>query len=145
VEEYLAYVGLPKGNPWCAAFVCWALGQAGIPGPKSGWSPDLFPEKRVIWSNSRHLSVSLPGKLQKLYPLPGDVFGIYFNDKKRIAHCGFLDRYNGSWVMTVEGNTNTAGSRDGDGVYRKRRLMASLYKVADWVDGKRVTKVPGQK
>src|SRR6476661_4335715 len=30
VEKYLAYVGLKKGNPWCAAFVCWVFGEAGV-------------------------------------------------------------------------------------------------------------------
>jgi hypothetical protein len=42
VEQYLRYVNLPKGNPWCAAFVCWVFGQAGIENPRSGWSPDFL-------------------------------------------------------------------------------------------------------
>lgn len=134
VEEYLRYVNLRKGNPWCAAFVCWALGKAGAANPRSGWSPDLFPEKRVIWKNSRQLSISLPGNARKTNPQKGDVFGIYFSDKKRIAHCGFLESFGNTWAITVEGNTNAAGSRDGDGVYRKRRLTTSLYRISDWVE-----------
>ncbi|MES2875493.1 MAG: hypothetical protein V4708_17345, partial [Bacteroidota bacterium] len=49
VEQYLKYVNLPKGNPWCAAFVCWVYGRAGVGNPRSGWSPALFGEGRVIW------------------------------------------------------------------------------------------------
>lgn len=65
-------------------------------------------------------------------PRKGDVFGIYFPDKKRIAHVGFVDSWDDKYVITVEGNTNEAGSREGDGVYRKRRLVGSIYQVARW-------------
>jgi hypothetical protein len=34
----------------------------------------------------------------------------------------------------VEGNTNESGSREGDGVLRKRRLVRSVWKVAGWVE-----------
>ncbi|MGB4398397.1 MAG: hypothetical protein WBJ10_03430, partial [Daejeonella sp.] len=50
VEKYLRYVNLPKGNPWCAAFVCWVYGRAGVVNPRSGWTPDLFGPGRVIWT-----------------------------------------------------------------------------------------------
>lgn len=131
VEQYLRYAGLPKGNPWCAAFVCWAMGKAGIKNPRSGWSPALFPDKKVIWS--RKLTVNAPNSVPALKPQAGDVFGIFFPDKKRIAHCGFVDEWNSTWVITVEGNTDNASSREGDGVYRKRRLLSTIYKVANWV------------
>jgi hypothetical protein len=36
-------------------------------------------------------------------------------------------------VITVEGNTNQAGSREGDGVWRKRRMVGSVWKVAGFV------------
>ncbi|HEY0900060.1 MAG TPA: hypothetical protein VGD90_12050, partial [Sphingobacteriaceae bacterium] len=49
IEQYLKYVDLARGNPWCAAFVCWVLGKAGVENPKTGWSPGLFPSGKVIW------------------------------------------------------------------------------------------------
>ena len=52
VAKYLRYVNLPKGNPWCAAFVCWAYGEAGVDNPRSGWSPDLFPATKVVWERT---------------------------------------------------------------------------------------------
>ncbi len=162
VEEYLRYVGLPKGNPWCAAFVCWVLGKAGVENPGTGWSPGLFPVNKVIWERKKEWTMDSGqwtmrkdlkdergkvkegsqlnvenGKLKAgggvgsiAVPLTGDVFGIYFQEKKRIAHVGFVDQWDGTWVVTVEGNTNMSGSREGDGVYRKRRLVGSIYKVA---------------
>lgn len=154
VERYLLYVNLPKGNPWCAAFVCWVFGQAGIGNPRSGWSPDLFPVPKIIWSKagilsdeprtrsqeSRHSRITYiyppsqkTGNRQQVTPGTGDIFGIYFPDKNRIAHTGFIDQWDGTWLITVEGNTNVSGGREGDGVYRKRRPVNSIYQVARYI------------
>jgi len=122
------YTGNKKGDPWCASFVCWALGKAGIANPRSAWSPDLLPAERLVWKNR--------WPLKKEQPHGGDIFGIWFSSKGRIAHCGFIEVWGTSHVITVEGNTNENGSRDGDGVYRKRRLTRSLYAVADWLNRK---------
>ncbi|MFB5944250.1 peptidoglycan-binding protein [Albibacterium profundi] len=152
VAEYLRYTDLGEGYAWCASFVSWVYGQAGYPEPRTAWSPALFPAKRVIWrrgdkvrppephSGARHLRISSakPGtddtniKDRVSIPQKGDVFGIYFNSVKRIAHAGFVDEWGDKYVVTVEGNTNEAGSREGDGVYRKRRLISSIYRVSSW-------------
>lgn len=124
VETYLRYCGLLKGEPWCAAFVCWAYGQNKIPNPKSGYCPDLFKRQNIIWM--RNMQSNAP-------PAQGDIFGIYFLEKKRIAHTGFVDKWTATQVQTVEGNTNKAGSREGDGVYRKIRLTRQIYAIARFV------------
>lgn len=124
IEMYLRYVGLPKGNPWCAAFVCWVLGQNQVANPRNGYCPTLFAPKYVIWKGSMHNGIS---------PLRGDVFGIYFKEKHRIAHVGFVDKWTNKTVTTVEGNTNQAGSREGDGVYRKIRLTRQIYAVSRFI------------
>jgi len=165
VKEYLRYVNLPAGNPWCAAFVCWVYGQAEVGNPRSGWSPALFGEGRVVWrrgeqgtknkeqglragrlyrsssnsSDGRGICAQcLPGAASgfctHVIPSTGDIFGLYFPEKGRIAHVGFIDEWKDSWVVTVEGNTNVLGSREGDGVYRKRRLVGTVYRVAKYVD-----------
>lgn len=150
VEKYLLYVNLPKDNPWCAAFVCWVFGRAGVGNPRSGWSPDLFPASRTILPRveSGTAQLTKSGKLKTesgwtdnwrqtsnaQIPRAGDVFGLYFPEKGRIAHVGFVDEWKDPWMVTVEGNTNVLGSREGDGVYRKRRLIRSVYKVARYAE-----------
>lgn len=129
VEQYLEYVHLKKGQPWCAAFVCWVFGESTVHNPRSGWSPALFPDSKVIWQRAR-----LQPATHNPEPTQGDVFGIYFPEKKRIAHVGFIDKWGEKYAITVEGNTNIAGSREGDGVYRKRRLTSSIYQVSNWID-----------
>lgn len=143
VLQYLSYVNLPKGNPWCAAFVCWVYGQADVRNPGTGWSPDLFKSSTIIWERAESGKVKAKSREYKAesrekitnnrQPGIGDVFGIYFPDKKRIAHVGFVDQWDGTWLITVEGNTNVSGSREGDGVYRKRRPVQSIYQVARYI------------
>lgn len=120
VEEYLRYVSLKGGQPWCAAYVSWVFGQAGFAKPRSGWSPDLFPSSRLARS-----------------ALPANLIGIYFSELKRIAHVGIVVRQDGDWIVSVEGNTNDNGSRDGDGVYVRRRHARTIKQFADWTDGER--------
>lgn len=119
VEMYLATVDLKRGEPWCAAFICFLYAKAGFLKPRSGWSPDLFPAFRLARS-----------------ALPGDVFGIYFSSKKRIAHVGLVEKITGNWCLGIEGNTNIAGGREGDGVFRKRRNLKTIYRFANWLKQK---------
>ena len=68
-------------------------------------------------------------------PGKADVFGIWFQNLNRIAHVGFIDEWKDdcAFCITVEGNTNDEGSREGDGVYKKRRLKSQIYKVSRWL------------
>ena len=127
VEKYLASTGLSGGYAWCAAFVAWTFEQADIRTVKSAWSPAWFPEGKTIY---------VRGNPSNMIPQRADVFGIYFSNLRRIAHVGFIDEWqeSSSFAITVEGNTNGSGSREGDGVYRKRRLKSQVYKVSRWIN-----------
>ncbi len=120
VETYQASADLQKGDPWCAAFVNWCFEVNGIEGPRSfaGYSPAWFP-------SGRHINDP---------PERADIFGIYYSTKGRIAHVGFIDRWGDTYVITVEGNTNGVGSRDGGAVLKKRRLARQIYTTCDWLN-----------
>ncbi len=124
VEIYLAAVHLKKGNPWCAAFVAWCHDKCGIHHPVSGFSPDWF-RTNVIYKRDM---ASRP----QLVKYAGGVFGIWFASKQRVAHVGLIESVTEKYVVTIEGNTNEAGSREGDGVYRKRRLLTQIYVISKW-------------
>lgn len=122
VEMFLSVAGLGKGYAWCAAFVAYCHKEVGAVIPKSpAWSPSWFPKANVI---------------DKDTALTGDVFGLYYSELKRIGHVGFIDENwddKGSTIITVEGNTNSDGVREGDGVHRKRRNKKQIYKVSRWL------------
>lgn len=116
MEEYLASVHLKKGNPYCAAFLSWVYMQEGFASPRSGWSPDLVPASKLC-------SIALRA----------NIFGIYYPELRRVAHVGMIENVQHDWLVTVEANTNIAGSREGEGVYRKRRHLKTIYHMADWI------------
>lgn len=122
VEKYLRSVGLGKGYAWCAAFVKWCFDHAGVKTTINAYSPTA-QSNRLLWFKGKLLAE----------PAPGDVFCLYFPSMKRIGHTGFYDgRLNSSLFRTVEGNTNDAGSREGDGVYRKYRSFKATYSISRW-------------
>ncbi|SEM72834.1 CHAP domain-containing protein [bacterium A37T11] len=146
VQQYLQVVGLKGNYSYCAAFISWTFAQAGMAEPRTAWSPALFPKNRVIWERNTGGGKTVRNT-QEITPQTGDVFSLYFQEVGRIGHCGFVDEWSGRWCMTVEANTNDVGSvattdnvgnpiraGPGEGVYRKKRSVSTLYKVADWVE-----------
>ena len=119
---FLAVTGFTEGNPWCAAFVAYCFTVNDIKTPKSAWSPAWFPKANTIDHN-------------RINPLQADVFGVYYNNLGRIGHVGFVDRWprDTDYFLTVEGNTNVSGSREGDGVYAKRRTKRSAAKISRYI------------
>ena len=101
---------------WCAVFVSWVANQVGVLGsliPMHAWTPS-----GLSWFQKRGLVTR--GKGAKV----GDVFYVYYPSQGRVAHVGFVERVAGNYIYTIEGNTNTTGSRQGNGVYRLKRVDA---------------------
>ena len=104
---------------WCAVFVSWVANQAGLLGsviPMHAWTPS-----GLAWFKSRGLWTQ--GKGVK----PGDLFYVYYPAQRRVAHVGFVERVEGGYIYTIEGNTNNTGSRQGNGVYRLKRRITSNF------------------
>ena len=125
VEEYLKATNLKAGNAWCAAFITWTFKQVGIKAVVSGYSPNWF-QSNIVYKRDDNIN-------RNYSAAAGDVFGLWFANKGRIAHVGFIDKKEGNYYITVEGNTNEAGSREGDGVYRKRRNIKTIYAISRWI------------
>lgn len=126
VEYYLQSVGLGKGYPWCAGFVKWCYLKADVKEAKQINAMALSVNNRTRWVYANNKFIQEPS--------PGDAFTLYYPHLKRIGHTGFYDgRQNTHIYKTVEGNTNSAGSREGDGVYRKYRSFKSTYSINRWI------------
>ncbi len=130
VDEYIRAVGLnPSGGfAWCAAFVYWCFAQAAT---QAGTRNPVIKTAGVLahWRNAgraeiprvmRAQAVSDPSLIQ-----PGFVFIMDFGGG--VGHTGFVVETAGGRVITVEGNTNDGGSREGVGVFRRDgRKIASM-------------------
>lgn len=108
VQDYLAAVGIGFPASWCMAFVYWCHVQAGA-------SKQLYRSGGVlkVWNNT-------PAKY-KVYkdPQPGDIF--IMDKGNGLGHTGFVEKTDGTFIYTIEGNTNDTGSREGIEVARLQR------------------------
>ena len=118
VTKILAKVGLGPGWAWCAAFVSDVFEEAGVEGigPKKG---------RAAVQNWSTWAWSL--NIVKLAPKAGDLFYWLHPDGK--GHMGIVTEVTilGGGkieIKAVSGNTNTKGSREGDGVYEQEFLTS---------------------
>src|SRR5690606_17948028 len=129
VEEYLRYTHLGKGHQWCAAFVSWCYGQAGLPEPRNPWSPALFPKARrygaMLSTSATIVETQDVASLQNNIHY-ADIFGIYGPSAKRINHVGLVKDIQGKYLLTIEGNSH-------DRVESRRRHLSTIYALADWV------------
>lgn len=124
VNEYKAATWLDpeKSWPWCAAFICWLVREAckgekytfKLPQTAGAWDFEN-------WSRAQDMSV----KTKK--PHAGDIKAgdiVVFT----FSHIGLAisDADEFGYVLTVEGNTDSSGSREGGGVFQKRRKISSI-------------------
>ena len=128
VEAYLASVGVPPGNAWCAAFVYFCVAQAakakGLanPLPKTGGVLDMWRKalKAGLPCLTTQQAVAAPGLVSS-----GMIFVMDFGEGK--GHTGFVKELVGGRLSTIEGNSNDDGSRDGVGVFAlTRRTLGSV-------------------
>jgi hypothetical protein len=138
VKECLSEIGLPEGYMWCSAHVVRCFRRAGYTVPSYGKAASWFTPARTIYTANQARPVTSLGHGQLRHrhdplvtPRYGDVVGFTWGGP-RIAHTGFLDdEWEGrSSVYTNEGNTNLAGSRNGNGVWRNLRHKRMIYAVA---------------
>ena len=118
VEEYQLENGGIIGESWCADFVCYVLRRS------NGLQFRHSRRALGLWEQN-------PGA-RRGEPRPGFVFVI--DHGGGLGHCGFVTQVGGGDFDTIEGNTNEAGSREGDGVYRKTRRIAECLGFLDFGD-----------
>lgn len=124
VNVYKSATNLPPNEawPWCAAFICWLVQQAMIGGTYTFKRPTTagawdFENWSLKQDNSTQTKKPTRGDI-----LPGDIVIFTF------SHIGLATTKpdeNGI-IGTVEGNTDSSGSREGGGVYAKRRKLSQI-------------------
>ena len=132
VEEYLKSVGLGGGNPWCMAFLYFCFEQAA---KQAKVKNPLVKTGHVLthWIEAgRHntpritnlQAINNPALIQ-----PGMIFIIDTGSPGGAGHTGIVEKVIGGKLITIEGNTNDGGVREGIGVFRREaRKIASINK-----------------
>lgn len=128
LAKYWTATSYPDGyanrEPYCAAFVCWIVKQA-VGDREVAYnlptSPVAYDIEKWGAANTKN-GVKVLKNTDKL--LPGDIFTL-----APASHTGIIVGVNSTTVTTIEGNTDGAGSREGDGVYEKKRTKVSLRKI----------------
>jgi len=108
--------------PWCAAFVSWCVKQSGVfseadrPKSASAFKGGGYE----AWARSKSSAVKLTTNPSKVYA--GDLVIFSF------SHIGIAtsDSDSNGKFNTIEGNTNAAGSREGNGCYAKTRSLSAV-------------------
>lgn len=127
IDKYLESVGLTTGIGWSVAFVYWCFEQASVAGGSSNPLPrnasvggmlSQLDSKRVKQITSK-AALQNPELIK-----PGMIFVMDFGGG--IGHVGIVESRNGDSITTIEGNSNDSGGRDGRGVFRISRKIATV-------------------
>lgn len=133
VDEYLKSVGLhPESDsyPWCAAFVYWTFQKAAA---QLGRENPCIRTAGVLdhWNRAGRAGITriLPAHVADDFSLlkPGLIFVISMERGK--GHMGIVEDFRNDRLVTIEGNTNLPGDRDGGGVFRRHaRKLSDINK-----------------
>jgi len=110
VDEWNKDVGAALGSSWCAS---WCYGMHKIASRAVG-VVNICPRTAgalKMW----HMSAE---RYRRPLPAPGDVFVLDTGDPGGFGHVGIVELVtpDGDTIVSLEGNTNGAGSREGDQV-----------------------------
>lgn len=124
VDQYLASVALPPGLFWCAAYVYWCFNKAAV---KLNKNNPLVKTGHVMthWNKTAGKKILTAEAIDKPSLIkPGHIFML--NTGGSSGHTGIIEKVDGGFIHTIEGNSNNAGSRNGIGVFRLQRKISKI-------------------
>lgn len=143
IDKFIKRGGGRVGWAWCMYFVYYCVDET----CKSYQIDNPLKRTGSVAAQYNHCNQAFDSRIEVIYPFQsfakfkihnGDILIFKYNGKyipnslKGLwrGHTGFgLSEYANNLINTIEGNTNKAGSREGDGVYRKVRKIKSNNKL----------------
>lgn len=124
LTKFSREAGHPNGYAWCASFVAAILRRCQSTTPPQV----LSASSRTMWAEAKRRGLAVPMRNVR----PGDVVHMTRGPKGAwLGHVGFVEAVDGQTLVTIEGNTNGAGSATGGAVLRHRR-PASAWNLGAW-------------
>ena len=143
VERFLAYIGLPKGQSWCMAWVTYVFSHdSGFPWPKYGRCASTWKiAKKQALTYKTFSANEVKMGIEELRPADVSIWAHGRIDAKQDfnGHTGIvLRQLDRSTFATREGNTvptNAGDQREGGGVYDRTRGLGfgSSFKVVGFI------------
>jgi hypothetical protein len=135
VDGYLYAVGLKPGYAWCTAFVYWCFMKAAL---ELGIDNPVYRTAGVLmhWNQAKSRGAQLIKQAAALADpsiiKPGMIFVMEFGGGR--GHTGIVESVDlTKWTVTsIEGNTDSVGSREGVEVARKTRRISSIKGFIDY-------------
>ena len=125
VDEYKAatWLDADKGWTWCAAFICWLVREA-IEGEDVKFKR---PKTAGAWDFENWAKQQSTNGVELRKPTNEDIKAGDI-DVFTFSHIGLAvkDADSSGYVVTIEGNTNGAGSREGGSVLEKKRHVSKI-------------------
>lgn len=124
VEAYQASVGIGAGTFWCAAFVYWCFQQAA---ENIGKRNPVFKTGHCMthWRDTPGKKIVAAEAVNKTSLVkPGHIFII--NTGGSHGHTGLVEKVEGGFIQTIEGNTDPTGGSNGIGVFRNTRKIVKI-------------------
>lgn len=122
IEEYQRVCGARKGDPWCACAVSWC-GKSAL---EEDWPLIVTAGCQALYEDAKKKGFLVDT------PRRGDVFVMWHASLGRYAHTGFVEAAVGKSVVTLEGNTNPNGGREGYGWFRRKRVVDESLRFIRW-------------
>lgn len=122
VDKYLLAVGLKPGYAWCQAFVYWCYATAAAqrsekcPAIRTAGVQDCWRKTPQAQRITRRDALADLTQIK-----PGYQFVMLFSGG--MGHTGIVEKVEGSFIHTIEGNSNSNGSREGVAVVRHIRSL----------------------
>ena len=111
-NKYTDWYGMV--GAWCDIFISWCADQSGN---KDVIGRFAYTPSHEAWFRAQGREVNIREAE------PGDI--LFFNFIGRTSHVGIVEANRGDGLITIEGNTNGSGSRDGGSVIRHFRSWSS--------------------
>lgn len=125
IDIYNSNVGVVLGSPWCASFVSYVFDINHVINPHSAYSPDFAKKRDIVFIPKKNITPVI---------YAGDVFTLYYTNLGRVGHTGIIEGVTkDGFLITIEGNTNNVGSREGDRVMRKKRDINKVYAITRYI------------
>ncbi len=124
VRAYLRATGLGPGHPWCAAFLAWCVQQVEIANRMDIAFPKTASCDVILEFARRHDILFTEAE-------KGDVF-LVMASQHDATHTGFVKTTSRTRFTTIEGNSNSSGTREGQSVCSNTRPFTTRFRYVRW-------------